>query len=103
MLNRFQLSALLQAQIDNQGAMEMRDFFIGALDKLITVIVVLMIIGVVGGALFTMFSPMGGFLQGLGLLIFGGLYVVLMGGMMYLFLGIYHNTKRTADILESRS
>ncbi|WP_420396749.1 hypothetical protein [Nioella sp.] len=80
----------------------MRDFFIGALDKLITVIVILMIVAVVIGGLVTMFSPMGGFLQGLGLLIFGGLYVILMGGMMYLFLGIYHNTKRTAEILESR-
>jgi len=33
-------------------------------------------------------------------LIFGGLYVVLMGGMMYLFLGIYDNTKRTAEATE---
>ena len=42
----------------------MRDFFIGALDKLITVIVILMIIGVVGASLFTMFSSQGGFLGG---------------------------------------
>ena len=80
----------------------MRDFFIGALDKLITVIVILMIIGVVGASLFTMFSSQGGFLAGIGLLIGGGLYVILMGGMMYLFLGIYHNTKRTAEARESR-
>ena len=80
----------------------MRDFFIGALDKPITVIVILMIIGVLGASLFTMFSPQGGFLPGLGMLVFGGLYVILMGGMMYLFLGIYHNTKRTAEALESR-
>ena len=80
----------------------MRDFFIGALDKLITVIVILMIIGVVVGTIMVAISPMGGILQALGVLIFGGLYVILMGGMTYLFLGIYHNTKRTAEALESR-
>lgn len=80
----------------------MRDFFIGALDKLIAVIVVLMIVGVVIGTIATALSPMGGVLQAIGVLVFGGLYVILMGGMMYLFLGIYHNTKRTADILQSR-
>ncbi len=81
----------------------MRDFFINSLEKLITVIVVLMIVGVLIGAIVVMFSAQGGFLAGIGMLIFGGLYVILMGGMMYLFLGIYHNTKRTAEILEAQS
>ncbi len=81
----------------------MRDFFINSLEKLITVIVVLMIVGVLIAAVVSMFSAQGGFLLGVGVLIFGGLYVILMGGMMYLFLGIYHNTKRTAELLESRA
>ena len=80
----------------------MRDFFIGALDKLIAVLVILMIVGVIVGTVMTAMSPMGGVLQALGVLIVGGLYVILMAGMLYLFLGIYHNTKRTAEILESR-
>lgn len=80
----------------------MRDFFISSFEKLITVIVGLMILGVVIFALMTMFSPMGGFLRGLMVLIGGGLYVIVMGGMLYLFLGIYHNTKRTAELLAER-
>ncbi|MFO7919580.1 MAG: hypothetical protein R6U99_01985 [Nioella sp.] len=80
----------------------MRDFFIGALDKLIAVLVILMIIGVVVGAVMTAMSPMGSTLQAVAILVGGALYVILMAGMLYLFLGIYHNTKRTAEILERR-
>lgn len=80
----------------------MRDFFIGALDKLVAVIVILMIIGVVAGAVAAAMSPMGGALPAIGVLVGGALYVILTGGMLYLFLGIYHNTKRTAEILETR-
>lgn len=80
----------------------MRDFFIGMFDKLIGLLVVLMIVGVViaAGAMLT--NPMGGVLKALGVLIGGGLYVIVVAGMLYLFLGIYHNTKRTAELLESR-
>ncbi|MES2814353.1 MAG: hypothetical protein V4720_05620 [Pseudomonadota bacterium] len=81
----------------------MRDFFILALEKLIAVIIVVLMIAVVVGAVATMGSAQGGVLQGLGILVGGGLYVVLMGGMLYLFLGIYHNTKRTAELLAARS
>lgn len=77
----------------------MRDFFILALEKLIAVIVVLLIIAVLIFTVMVMASPQGGALQGVAVLVGGGLYVVLMGGMLYLFLGIYHNTKRTAELL----
>ena len=80
----------------------MRDFFIGALDKLIAVLVILMIIGVVVGAIMTAMSPMGGALQAVAIVVGGALYVILTAGMLYLFLGIYHNTKRTAEILQNR-
>ena len=80
----------------------MRDFFISSFEKLTHVIIGLMMLAVVIMALMTMFSPMGGFLRGLLFLIGGGLYVVVMGGMLYLFLGIYHNTKRTAELLAER-
>lgn len=81
----------------------MLDFFILALEKLIAVIILVMMIAVVIAAIAAMGSPRGGALQGLGILIGGGLYVVMMGGMLYLFLGIYHNTKRTAELLAARA
>jgi len=79
----------------------MRDFFINSLEMLINILVVLMIIGVVALAVFVTFDRYtGGILAGLGVLVGGAIYVILMGGMLYLFLGIYQNTKRTADAVE---
>lgn len=78
----------------------MRDFFIKSFEIIVSVVVVLMAVAVVIGGLMTMFN--GGFLQGLGILIGGAVYVLFIGGAMYLGLGIYQNTKRTADALERR-
>ncbi|MCV6823197.1 MULTISPECIES: hypothetical protein [Halocynthiibacter] len=79
----------------------MREFFINSFEKLVGIIIVLMVIGVVIGAIGTMFSGQSGaFFAGLGVLFFGGIYVVMMGGILYLSLGIYHNTMRTADAIE---
>lgn len=79
----------------------MRDFFINALEKLIAVLIVLMAIAVVVGAVVVSMNPQqGGIVAGLVLLVVGALYVVLMGGMLYLAFGIYHNTRRTADACE---
>jgi len=44
----------------------------------------------------------GGPLLGFMTLIGGSIYLIMIGGMSYLFLGIYHNTKRTADALENK-
>lgn len=76
----------------------MREFFIEALDKLIAVIIVL-------GAIFVVIASVSaiatqGFLTGVLVLVAGALYVIMMGGLMYLFLGIYYNTKRTAEAIE---
>jgi hypothetical protein len=76
----------------------MRTFFIGALDKLIALIIVLGAIAVVIAAVSAIATQ--GFLPGLLVLVAGTLYVILIGGMMYLFLGIYYNTKRTAEALD---
>ena len=86
----------------------MRDFFIGALDKLIAVVAVLMCIGVVivagmvatgaGGP-----GQPGGILPALFVLVAGAIYVIFVVGFMYLGLGIYQNTKRTAAALEARN
>lgn len=84
----------------------MRDFFINSFEKLVNVIVVLLAIGVVVFAgMVGLFGGMGpggasGPLAALGILIGGGIYVVLVGGVMYIWVGIYQNTKRTADAME---
>jgi uncharacterized membrane protein len=80
----------------------MRDFFIDWAEKLITVFVALMVLSVVVGGLFTMFAPgpQGSFLGGLMILVFGVLYAIIVGGMLYLFFGIHRNTQRTNDLLE---
>lgn len=80
----------------------MRDFFILALEKLIAVLIILMMLAVVVGAVAVMSSPEGGALQGIAILLGGALYVILVGGMLYLFLGIYHNTRRTAELLAAK-
>ena len=90
----------------------MRDFFITSLEKVINVIVVLGAVAVLvaaGAALIgggpTMgpggnTMPGGGVLAALAILVAGGIYIVLVGGFMYLGLGIYQNTRRTAEAVE---
>jgi hypothetical protein len=87
----------------------MRDLFIGLLEKVIHVIVVIAAIGIVIAAIAALFNagsqmgmPGGGVLAALGILIGGGLYLIMVAGFMYLGLGIYQNTKRTAELLEQR-
>ena len=78
----------------------MREFFINGFEKLVGVIVILTAIGVIVAAIGMMMHPQGGFIMGLMTLIGGAVYVLFMGGAMYLGLGIYQNTKRAADALE---
>ncbi len=85
----------------------MRDFFINSLEMLVSVIVVILAIGVVGMAGAAAFGGasiapggMSGPLGGLFILIFGALYVIFVGGFMYMGIGIYHNTRRSAEALE---
>ncbi|MBA4490224.1 hypothetical protein [Paracoccus sp. S1E-3] len=78
----------------------MREFFIDWAEKLIAVFVVLAGIGVVLGGLATMFSGMpGAFLQGLFILLGGGIYLIIMAGVMYIAFGIYRNTQETNRLL----
>lgn len=81
----------------------MRDLFIGLLEKVIHVIVIVAMIGVVVGAILGAMNPPPGFNAGLiavGVLFGGAVYVTLMAGFMYLGLGIYQNTRRTAEACE---
>lgn len=79
----------------------MRDLFIGLFEKFIGGFVLLLCVGVLVGAVATFLSPNGGLLPAVLTLMAGITYAVLMGGMMYLFLGVYHNTKRTAEAIEA--
>ena len=78
----------------------MREFFISSFEKLISVIVIIAAVGIVIAAISVMFSAEGGILAAIAILIGGGLYLIMMAGMLYLFLGIHANTKRSADALE---
>lgn len=85
----------------------MRDFFIRSFEVLVGIIVVLLGLGVLiaagiaamGGS---QLGPgmSGGPLTGLAILVGGAIYVTFIGGLMYLGLGIYQNTKRTAEAVE---
>ena len=76
----------------------MRDFFIGSLEMLINILVVIMGVAVIIAGLGALFTT--GFVEGLIILVGGSAYVCFTAGMMYLFLGIYQNTKKTAQLLE---
>ena len=82
----------------------MRDFFINLLEKLINVLVIVLLIGVLVGTVATLMVPsqsgIPSALVAVGVLIGGLLYVTLMAGFMYLGLGIYQNTRRTAAAME---
>ncbi len=89
----------------------MRDFFINSFEILVGVVIVILAIVIViaagavafGGGQGMMMNgqPMGGGpLAGWAVLVGGALYLVFIGGLMYLGLGIYQNTKRTAAAME---
>ena len=78
----------------------MRDFMIKSLDTFIWILVVVVAIGAVIGGISTMFAPQGGFFVGLFVIVVGLLYALLFGGFMFMAIGVYHNTRRTADAVE---
>jgi len=83
----------------------MRDFFIFWFERLVGVIIVVAGIAVLIGGIATMAGVTGqpgGFVAGLAILVFGSIYVIFLGGALYLGLGIYQNTKRAAEALENR-
>jgi predicted lipid-binding transport protein (Tim44 family) len=90
---------------------QMRDFFIRGLEIVINVVVVLMAVVIVLAAGTATFAPaqaasqlggMSGPLAGIGILVAGFLYLIFVAGFMYLGLGIYQNTKKTAELLAQR-
>lgn len=82
------------------GGKDLRDFFILWMERIINVVMVVGAVGVVIGGFVVMFSPTGGVLQGMLTWVAGTIYLVMIGGMIYLGLGIYNNTRRTAEAVE---
>ncbi|APG48435.1 hypothetical protein [Phaeobacter porticola] len=79
----------------------MDNLSISAFEKLVGVDVVLLLLAVVGGAVLATMQPGGGgILAALGVLVVGTLYVILIAGSLDLALGIYNDTKRTAEAVE---
>ena len=78
----------------------MRDFFILWLERIVNAVVILGAAAILIGGVVAMFSPQGGILQGLLVWLGGAIYLTVMVGMIYLGLGIYNNTRRTAEAVE---
>ncbi|KIC36455.1 hypothetical protein RA27_22125 [Ruegeria sp. ANG-R] len=84
----------------------MRDFFINWAEKLVAVFVILLGLGFVLTGITMFFLPatvnggVPGPIAGIMMIIIGIVYTILMGGVMYLFFGIYRNTQRTNQLLE---
>lgn len=76
----------------------MREFLILWFERLLNIAIILMGVAVVISGLVIRFQQ--GLFAGLAVWLFGALNIVLLGGAMYLGLGIYQNTKRTADAVE---
>ena len=79
----------------------MRNLFIGLFEKLVGLFTVLMLAAVTVGAVVVFNDPaQGGAAAAIALLVGGTIYITMMVGMLYLFLGVHHNTKRTVELLE---
>lgn len=84
----------------------MREFFITWFERIVGLLIIAVSLGflVAGfGTMAGLTGQPGGVFAGIMILIAGAIYVVLMGGVLYLGLGIYQNTKRMADALERRT
>lgn len=85
----------------------MRDFFIGLLEMVVHVVVVLMLLGVL--VMSVMMFMTDGTVEGMSpqilallMLVGGTLGVIIMAGSLYLGLGVYRNTKRLAELLHAQ-
>lgn len=81
----------------------MRDLFINLLEKLIHVIVAIAAVAIVVAAIAGAMNPppeVPAIALALGILVGGMLYLIIFAGFMYLGLGIYQNTRRTAEAVE---
>ena len=87
----------------------MRDFFINSLEIILSVVLVLAGVGVAAVAIGAVMGevpmpeglpPAKGPLAAIAILLGGTLGLLVIGGVLFLGIGIYRNTLRTADALE---
>ncbi|PZO63743.1 MAG: hypothetical protein DI498_12975 [Paracoccus denitrificans] len=79
----------------------MRQFFVTSFERVISALVVIMGIFILIAAFLSLGQPQGGILSFLFILVFGGVYLIIMAGFIYLQIAIQANTKRTADAVEA--
>ncbi len=77
----------------------MRDKIIESLNRLVWVLAAIIVIGAVGVGLFTMATT--SVLGGIGIIIAGCIYAIIVCGMIFVFLDIRDNTRRTAEAVEA--
>jgi hypothetical protein len=75
----------------------MRDFVIKSLDVLIWIVGGLF---AVGGILGGLYAVLNGEIGGLAFIVLGPIYAIIFCGMFLLAIGVYNNTRRTAEALE---
>jgi len=80
----------------------MKNMIIKSLEMLVWLMVIVIVLGALAGGFMMMGNPQGGVLVGLAVIVGGFLYAIIFSGMMFLLIGIHHNTKRTAEALERK-
>ncbi len=75
----------------------MRDFVIKSMDVLVWIAAFLV---AAGGIVAGLMAVGQGQMQGLILVVMGPLYAIMIAGWVFLAIGTYHNTKRTAEAIE---
>ena len=77
----------------------MRDKVINSLNILVWVLAGLIVLGSLGVGMVAMSQGMA--LQGLAMMVGGIIYAIILCGMIFLFLDIRDNTRRTAEAVEA--
>lgn len=77
----------------------MRDFFIDSAERVLVWFMFLLLVAVAVAGIGVMRAPFGSVWQGVAILVGGGLYVVVMAGLMFVAVGIYRNTQETNHLL----
>jgi len=75
----------------------MRELIIKSLDVIVWIVAGLIALG---GVIVGVMALGQGEVAGLGIIIGGLLYAVVFAGMFFLMIGVYTNTKRTAEAIE---
>jgi hypothetical protein len=75
----------------------MRDMIIKSLDVIVWIIAIII---AAGGVIAGLVALANGQPEGIAFIIGGPLYAIIFAGFIFVAIGIYHNTKRTAEAIE---